>query len=426
MRRGDLKKSILVFFVVFSLLTGCELPEGPLGDDLPGLDIDVIDVEIDESKEGGTAKTSAITNKEETQPAGMENGKTAPPDEETIVIGEEEEVIPEIPKETEPPKDKLVDVQTVTDRDMAVRPEKSIQIWTDMKNHSNISFQALASHPAVSLDGSYIAFSSNMNSATYQVYLRKADSAVGNYVQLTAGSADHLFPAVSPDNKRIAFASNKNGNFDIFVALIDNPVSQMQLTFHETDEIAPSWSPDGKQLVFCFKNNYNIWQLAIVDIATRVISFLGPGMFPKWSPNAADNWIAYQAQPTTYRKTFGIWIVKPDGSMLQQVVGDPEDKSVAFNPNWSPDGNWIVYSKSSQNITSKYYLQLTDSISADLYVVRKDGTHDTHLTETSLPEWAAAWSGRKEKDAVVNDRIFFVSYIESFQNIFSIKPPVIP
>lgn len=426
MRRGDLRKSLVVFFVVFSLLAGCQLPEEPFDNDLPVIDLEDIDIEVVETKKD---KTSAAADEGGTRPTSMDNGKTTPPADDDIddfiVIGDEEP-IREIPVDTKLPKDKLVDVQSVTDRDTTVRPEKSIQIWTDMKNHSNISFQALASHPSVSLDGSYIAFSSNMNSTSYQIYLRKADSAVGNYVQLTAGSADHLFPAVSPDNKRIAFASNKNGNFDIFVALIDSPVSQMQLTFHETDEMAPSWSPDGKQLVFCFKNNYNIWQLAIVDISTRVISFLGPGMFPKWSPSAADNWIAYQAQPTTYRKTFGIWIVKPDGSMLQQVVGDPEDKSVAFNPNWSPDGNWIVYSKSSLNITSKYYLQLTDSISADLYVIRKDGTHETHLTETSLPEWAPAWGGRKEKNSVVNDRIFFVSYMESFQNIFSVKPPIIP
>ncbi|MBI4242600.1 MAG: PD40 domain-containing protein [Planctomycetes bacterium] len=445
MSTGDLRRCLFISAVLFLfILSACAAPEGE-GSDLAIVEPpspEISDQPFDGLKPTSTG-TSSITpskngkkkDKTEDQPVADLNGDEPAPsdddDDNTIKIGQEED-------ETKPakidPNKRLVDTIVTRDAiqpgDITISPEQSIQVWTDMKNHSNINYLASASHPAVSLDGSILTFSSNMNTQNYQIYMRKVNAAISNFVQITSGQADHLFPSISPDSRSIAFCSNKNGNFDIFVVHVDNPVTQMQLTFSESEEISPSWSPDGKQLVYCFKNQFNVWQLAVVDVSTRIVSYLGPGMFPKWSPNKSDNWIVYQAQPTTYRKTWGIWIVKPDGTNMQQIVSDPEDKNIAFNPNWSPDGNWVVYAKSSQAVVSKFYVDLPDGATADLYIIKRDGTNEMHLTETQMPEWAPAWGGRIETEngisKVINDRIFFASFDGSFVNVLSVKPPIIP
>ena len=56
-------------------------------------------------------------------------------------------------------------------------------------------------------------------------------------------------PAVSPDGSRLAFVSNRDGQYEIYVAAIDgsNPVN---VSRHALRDTYPTWTPDGGSVTF--------------------------------------------------------------------------------------------------------------------------------------------------------------------------------
>ena len=98
----------------------------------------------------------------------------------------------------------------------------------------------LMRHPAVSPDGSEIAFS-------YQGDLWTVPTDGGRAYRLTVHEAYEASPQWSPDGSQIAFTSDRFGNDDLFVmdAAGSTPT---QLTHHSTGDALSGWTPDGRLL----------------------------------------------------------------------------------------------------------------------------------------------------------------------------------
>jgi TolB protein len=72
--------------------------------------------------------------------------------------------------------------------------------------------------------------------------------------------------------------------------------------------------------------------------------------------------------------------MRQDGTGLRQVTASPTGDSADFRPNWSPDGNRIVF------------LHGTDPDN-EIYVVKSNGTGLTRLTNTpDRVEFSPVWS----------------------------------
>ncbi|HEX9370136.1 MAG TPA: hypothetical protein VF897_03990 [Roseiflexaceae bacterium] len=124
--------------------------------------------------------------------------------------------------------------------------------------------------------------------------------------RLTYDIAKDTSPALSLDGTHIAFVSNKNGNNDIYIMNADGtdltPIPDMH-----ADEGVPTWSPDGKRLAFQTEENEGVpswspdgryiafqaeidddWEIHVIRVSSGelvrpfVPSYL-KGYWPTWS-----------------------------------------------------------------------------------------------------------------------------------------------
>lgn len=283
--------------------------------------------------------------------------------------------------------------------------------YRDLRQHTLLGTVGRATHPNPSPDGTWMVYASTETCEKPQIFMRSLNSA--SFTQLTHNAAGNLFPKISPNGKMVAFASDRGGNWDIYIIRIDAPAAPMQITNGPNDDIAPSWSPDGKRVVYCSCSMTGVWQIIIVDVATRVPTYIGPGLYPVWSPHSKpeDQWIAFQSQPRFPGDKSGIWVMRPDGTELSEVAADRGRTWSAVTPSWSPDGIYLAYATTLRSLESRVYGEADQA--DDVYVIKPDGSWNLRLTRDLSPEWWPAWGG---------NRISFVSVRDGAQNIFSVRP----
>ncbi len=149
--------------------------------------------------------------------------------------------------------------------------------------------------PDWSPDGRVIAFiSGSRRGNNFEIFTRDINGGEPRLILPTRGDAMNTSPRYSPDGKRIAFATNRDGNFEVYVADADGQ-NPLNITNHPSNDAAPSWSPDGKQIAF-----------------------------------ASDR-----------MGTFGIYVMDADGSNVRVIFDAPNEMD--FRPSFSPDGKRIVF-----------------------------------------------------------------------------------
>lgn len=139
----------------------------------------------------------------------------------------------------------------------------------------------------------------------------------------------------------------------------------------------PAWSADGSKLAFQYNlvdSRYTgslnvkvgIWVVDADGTNARQVTQRTPGRSwdfgPQWSPDGTSLAFFRLDHRTD---TEAVFTVKVDGASEFRVT--PRALNAA-NPNWSPDGRWILFSAESKNGAS------------NIYRVRPDGTRLTNLT----------------------------------------------
>lgn len=145
---------------------------------------------------------------------------------------------------------------------------------------------------------------------------------------------------------------------------------------------SPTWTPDGKSVIY-------------EKVAFKPVRPLLKPLF-SWDPDydyrhvdvyplmSRDGWIAYTDKQTG---NSSIWIMRADGSDKRKVFeseGHGLDVSKvrmglagAFQPCWSPDGEWIAFGLG-------YWFAERNTMTAALWRVRRDGTGAEQLTDGTL------------------------------------------
>jgi Tol biopolymer transport system component len=187
-------------------------------------------------------------------------------------------------------------------------------------------------------DGWYIAFHSDRDGEDFDIYLM--DSAdVSRVARLTSNPANDRHPALSPDGSRIAFASARNGPMHIYVADVQGSGTDLSLSglTNLTEGMAgesenPVWSPDGSRLVFehTHENNAEIY-VVNADGTGGLQNLTSHDAFdghPTWSPDGSR--IAFH----TNREggVFTIYMMNADGSGPVKIIS--HDPANIVHPAW--------------------------------------------------------------------------------------------
>ncbi|HEX6598025.1 MAG TPA: hypothetical protein VF034_01805 [Gemmatimonadaceae bacterium] len=184
---------------------------------------------------------------------------------------------------------------------------------------------------AWSPDESRLAY---VESTPHEVHLIRADGTGDTVLPGTAaGGFEGL--AWSPDGTRIAFDGirqlNPGETRTVYVVNVDGSgLHDIDLTLPGPAARAsgePTWSPDGRQLSIgrAFHNPDGTWErkLWVVTLsngdARRLTSGAGDDVRPAWSPNGKQiaflRFFGYEAD---------VFVVRPDGSGLQQITNSAE------------------------------------------------------------------------------------------------------
>ncbi|MFZ9879963.1 MAG: hypothetical protein ACO3QC_00990 [Phycisphaerales bacterium] len=261
--------------------------------------------------------------------------------------------------------------------------------------------------PDVDRTGKFMVFASTQHRPTFDVYRKSVDGRT--VTQLTTDPSDDLMPAISPDGSTVAFASNRNGNWDIFV--MPGPGGAPTHPTRDSDEeVQPTWAPDGKRLAFSRKNGRTgTWEIWIVDsTAPGVRTFVCEGFLPRWSPVAEKDTILFQRARQRGSRLYGVWtidIVRGEGMNPTEVVSSKN--AAVLQPNWSPDGTRIVFTTVVNPSPDSEWPE-----QSDIWVVNADGTGRVGLTNSRFRNMQPSWGG--------DGRVYFVSNRNGVENIWSI------
>jgi tricorn protease len=163
----------------------------------------------------------------------------------------------------------------------------------------------------------------------------------------------------------------------------------------------PAWSPDGRWIAY-FSDDGGEYALYVrsqdgisppkrIDLGSPVSFFYSP----LWSPDSKK--IVYSD------KRLNLWVVDIDGGQPVLIATNPYE-GASFNPDWSADSRWIVYTRQLDNtfgavfvygVEDKSTHQITDGLSdAASAVFDRSGHYIYFLASTDIGPAIASSMGR--------------------------------
>jgi dipeptidyl aminopeptidase/acylaminoacyl peptidase len=178
-----------------------------------------------------------------------------------------------------------------------------------------------------------------------------------------------------------------------------------QVTSGDFDEHSIDWGGDGSEIVFLsnraddpdVNHNYDIYAVAVANGKVRQITKTpGVEMEPKVSPDG--NWIAYTATTRTVTtidsvaEDAHVFVVSAAGGSAQELNHALDRRS--SSPEWTPDGQAILYTASDRGKTVLYRVSVKGGASVALidrkaqvgpFSMARDGLIAVGITDPAMP-----------------------------------------
>jgi hypothetical protein len=227
--------------------------------------------------------------------------------------------------------------------------------------------------PAVSPDGSHIAYVVNYGGFGSDIFVMNADgTGAVNVTGGGVGGPQNEQPAWSPDGTRILFTSDRdnynsvNNSFNIFVMSWDGS-GVTRLTTRVGNEWSPSWSPDGSQILHgTGYDGDGLGEIYVINAdgsgpPTNLTDHPGHDYSASWSPDGSRIVFATDRDGVSQ-----VYVMNADGSGQTNLSsGLGRD----YSPSWSPDGSRILFASGRDG-------------NGEVYLMNADGSGQTNLTNS--------------------------------------------
>ncbi len=234
------------------------------------------------------------------------------------------------------------------------KPQKvKIDIIRDDQNTiADLNFSNGATSATVSPDGKQVAFI-----VRGEVFVTSAD--YNTTKQITHTPAREAGLTFSPDNRTLAYASERNGNWELYMAKIARKEEanfpnataieeEVLLPSDKTERTYPQFSPDGKELAFIEDRN----RLMVLNLETKKVRQVtdgstwfstGGGFDYSWSPDG--KWFTLEFIGNRHDPYSDIGMVSAQGGKIINLTNSGYTSGF---PRWVLDGNAILF------ITERY------------------------------------------------------------------------
>ena len=213
--------------------------------------------------------------------------------------------------------------------------------------------------PALSPDGRYVAFYSELDLFSVDLFI--ADAATGEVLHAVASAdSDPHFDALSflqsdgtwsPDGERLAFVVFSDGDNELAIAEVQSGDIEQRISIQGVGAIRdPSWSPDGRTIAFSGIAG-GISDLYLLDVESGSVRQLTndrhADIQPAWSPDgrvlafASDRGVDTDFARLVYSPMRVALIEVATGSI--EVLPAVDEQAKHMNPQFSPSGADIYF-----------------------------------------------------------------------------------
>jgi hypothetical protein len=223
--------------------------------------------------------------------------------------------------------------------------------------------------PERSPDGRLIAFTRSGDGASSAQVMNADGSHVHKVADIAGGRVTW-----SPDGTRLAYMGGSGGTHQIFTVTLANG-TVTRLTDDDSAKDDPMWSSKGR-IVFWSKKD-GVEQIYTLDPDhpsrpwVRLTKDGVRSVDPEWSPDGTK--IAYTRGPSA---TSDIWVMDADGSHGHALTGGADHD---MDPGWSRNGRWLCYVRGPVGTPV-------------IHAVKADGTDDRVLTPAGHVLGHPSWS----------------------------------
>lgn len=234
------------------------------------------------------------------------------------------------------------------------------------------------------IDGSKILFVSNKDSVSFADELYVMDTDDYTISRLSYNNTSEIYPTFSPDGNKILYTYN----FNLYTMNIDGSNIQ-PLTYYTGNEYAycGSYSPDGTKIVF-IKSDDSIGEIFCMNFdGSNIIQITNSGYdksSPEFSPDGER--ILFSSATTNFTEDVQLFVMDNDGSNITQLTDISYASSgIIFDKinyaSWSPDGSKIIYN-SRTDLGANWEINIMNS----------DGTGNLKLPNPNnlsrfMPRW---------------------------------------